>query len=284
MIDLHTHSTASDGTMTPEEIVGHAAAVGVTAFALTDHDTVDGVDRAILAGKKVGVQVVPGIELEVSVPDEDAVAGTCHLLGLDLADWGPSLGARLSSLVEGRESRNRRIVGRMQQAGIDVDYDELAAYAPEGIVARPHIARYLVDHNIADDEMHAFREYLGEFGAFYESRDVLTLEAAIGIIHDAGGKAILAHPHTLYVSRSGLTDRLIRWSRRGLDGVEAFHSNARYPDCVRIQATALELGMLVTAGSDFHGLHRPDRRLGRTADGRKIDALFLDPFVGARVR
>ncbi len=284
MIDLHTHSTASDGTMTPEELVEHAAAVGVTAIALTDHDTVAGVNRAVRAGKRVGVNVIPGIELEVSVPDEDAIAGTCHLLGLGLTAWGQSLNKRLSSLVLGRESRNRRIVERMQEAGIDVDYEELATYAPEGIVARPHIARYLVDHNIADDEVHAFKEFLGELGSFYESRDVPSLEEAIGIIHEAGGKAILAHPHTLYVSWSGLTDRLVRWSRHGLDGVEAFHSNARYRDCIRIQTVAAELGMLVSAGSDFHGLHRPDRRLGRTADGRKIDAAFLDPFVGERVR
>ncbi len=269
--------------MSPEELVEHAAETGVTAFALTDHDTVDGVDRAIRAGRRAGVQVIPGIEFEVEVPEDDAVPGTCHLLGLALTDWGDSLRNRLRSLLHKRESRNRRIVARMQKAGIEVDYDEVAAYAPEGVVGRPHIARYLVEHKIADDEVHAFKEYLGEFGSFYEPREVPTLQQAIDIIHSAGGKAVIAHPHTLYLSWPALTDRLVSWKRMGLEGVEAFHSNARYRDCLRLQQLAGDLGMLVSAGSDFHGLHRPDRRLGRTADGHKIDTAFLRPFAGERV-
>lgn len=270
--------------MSPEELVEHAAATGVTAFALTDHDTVDGVDRAMKAGRRAGVQVIAGIEFEVEVPEEDAVPGTCHLLGLALTDWGDSLRARLETLVHNRESRNRRIVARMQKAGIKVDYDEVASYSPEGVVGRPHIARYLVEHNIAEDEVHAFKEYLGEFGSFYEPREVSTLGQAIEIVHDAGGKALLAHPHTLYLSWSALTDRMVSWKRLGLDGVEAFHSNARYRDCLRLKQLASDLDMIVSAGSDFHGLHRPDRKLGRTADGRKIDPAFLEPFTGERVR
>ncbi len=269
--------------MSPEELVQHAANTGVTALALTDHDTIDGIERAAEAGRRSGVEIVAGIEFEVEVPEEHAVPGTCHVLGLGLTSWGNDVRHRLTTLLDKRESRNRRIVARMQRAGIQVDYEEVASYAPEGLVGRPHIARYLVDHKIADDEMHAFRQYLGEFGSFYEPREVPTLEQAISIIHGAGGKALIAHPHTLYVSWPGLTDRLSAWKRLGLDGIEAFHSNAKYRDCLRLQELAQTMGMIVSAGSDFHGLHRPDRRLGRTADGHKIDPHFLEPFAEARV-
>jgi hypothetical protein len=132
--------------------------------------------------------------------------------------------------------------------------------------------------------MHAFQEYLGEYGSFYVPREVPLLKDAIDLIHDAGGMAVLAHPYTLYVSWNGLTERLVHWKRLGLDGVEAFHSNVRYRDAVRIAEMASELEIVVSAGSDFHGLQRRDRRLGRSSDGHKIDDSFAVPFLRDRVK
>ncbi|HUX51584.1 MAG TPA: PHP domain-containing protein [Spirochaetia bacterium] len=279
MVDLHTHSTSSDGTMSPEQLVEHASALGMRAIALTDHDTVEGVEAAQQAATRCGITIIPGIEIEVNVPEEDDVPGICHILGLGLRSWKGTIEAHLASILDNRDRRNRSIISRMKLAGVKIEYDDVKAYAGDGVVGRPHIARFMVEQQLAHNELHAFKEYLGEFGTYFVPRDLPSLEDGIRMIHEAGGLAVLAHPYTLFVSWTGLADRLIHWQRLGLDGVEAYHSNIRYNQAKRIAELAQSLGLIVSAGSDFHGLQRHDRKLGRTSDGRKIDDSFALPFI-----
>lgn len=278
-IDLHTHSTASDGTLTPLELVRMAAGIGLEAMALTDHDTVAGVREAADTADSVGIHLIPGIELEVELEGDDEVPGSCHILGIGIDPDDSSLVTRIEDLQVRRAERNRTIIGKMRRAGIGVDYDDVRALAGGTQVGRPHIARYLVEKEIARNEIHAFQRYLGEGGDFFVPRSALSLDDALETIHRAGGKAVVAHPQTLFVSWTGLIDRLSRWRRQGLDGVEAFHPNLRWSYGRRISGAAEALGLIVSAGSDYHGPGRRDRRLGRTADGHKIDSAFLEPFA-----
>jgi len=274
MVDLHTHSTESDGTLTPEQLVEHATNEGVTALALTDHDTCAGIAAATGAGDELGVQVIPGIEIEV-----DYSPGTFHLLGLGIYRWRNVLEPALKELAEHRVARNLLMVQKIQDAGIPADYKAIMDIAGGSIVGRPHFAQFLMRQGVVNSVQEAFNRYLAEGKPFYAARERLSLARSVRLIHEAGGKAVIAHPNSLHLSATKLQEKLVEWKETGVDGVEAFHSNATYSECKRYEAMANELNLLITAGSDFHGPHRIDRRLGRTVDNKKIDDAYAAPFL-----
>ncbi len=274
MVDLHTHSTASDGTLTPTELVEVCRVEGVTTVALTDHDTIEGVEEAAAAGAARGVTVIAGIELEI----EYAAPGAFHLLGLGLTRRSSELTSFLSGVHIMRQDRNARMVERMRAAGIAVHEDEIAEFAGGDVLARPHFAQFLVERGIARSIQEAFDRFLGDGKLFYEPKGASSLEEAAAVVHSAGGVAVVAHPKTLFLSISSLRERLREWKTQGLDGVEAYHSNARLTDCRKIEALAREEGLMVSAGSDYHGPQRADRRLGRTAEGIAIEHHFANGF------
>lgn len=274
MVDLHTHSSESDGTLTPEELVAYAREIGLLALALTDHDTVSGLDRAEKAARKVGIRFIPGIEIEVAYQ-----GGEFHLLGLGISGWRGRFQETLKSLQEERTLRNRAILSRMKESGVAVEYSEVEDLAGGDIVGRPHFARLLVAKGIVKNIEDAFSRYLRPGMPYYVAKRALALEEATGLIHMAGGTAVIAHPLSLYLGWKVLPERIKAFQDAGVDGLEAYHSNATLKECRRLEGIAAELGLLVTAGSDFHGTHIPSRKLGRTCEGRPIDDAYALPFL-----
>jgi 3',5'-nucleoside bisphosphate phosphatase len=276
MIDLHTHSTASDGTLRPAVLVEYAHAMGLTAIALTDHDTVGGLDEASEAAERLGIELVPGIELEIS-----AERGVFHLLGLGLRSWREHLAGNLGAVKAFRKSRNVSMLERLRDAGLEAGYDDLERISGHDTVGRPHFAQLLVEKGVADSYQDAFDRFIGDGKPFHETKQTLSLEVATDAIHAAGGTAIVAHPYTLQLGWGALEDRLVEWKALGLDGIEAYHSNCSRATGQRLEVLANRLGMVVSSGSDYHGPHRSDRRLGRASDGEPIDDRFLAPFTEA---
>ena len=269
-VDLHTHSTASDGSRPPREVVRAAHALGLAAIALTDHDTVAGLADAEAEGQSLGVRVVPGVELSAVERDVET-----HLLGLHLGDVH-RLDARLDALRTMRLSRAERIVARLNELGVKVSIEDVLAQSGGGAVGRPHIARALVNDGWATDLRDAFDRYLGNGRAAYVPKDRLPIEDAIAMIHDAGGVAVLAHP-----GASGTRARIEALVNHGLDGVEVRHPSHSSEDVVRLQALVDHFRLVPSGGSDWHGLSEGGRALG----GMRIPFAWLerqDAFVSNR--
>ena len=276
MIELHCHSTASDGRLSPEALIRHAQAEGLRALVLTDHDTTAGVAEARKTAAEVGLIFRAGVEIEV-----DNATGEFHLLGLGVDDLDPRFQAGLGKLQELRKERNLRIFAKMKDAGLSGDYSDVVALAgDEGLVGRPHFARWLVKRQKVATVQDAFDKFLGKGQLFYEKKAALPLQEALELIHGAGGTAVLAHPLSLYLTLTKLEEALVEWKSWGLDGIEAFHPGAAMSKCRQFEDLGRRLGLKISAGSDFHGENRPDRRLGHTAGGLVIGDEFLEEILG----
>jgi predicted metal-dependent phosphoesterase TrpH len=288
MIDLHTHSTASDGSLSPSELINEAKKRELSAIALTDHDTLGGLQEAARAAEALGIRFIPGIEIEIGrfrtgageesrdeAPGPPEIAGEFHLLGLGISRPSGAFLDQVAGLSRRREARNREILDRMHELSIDASYEEIQALAGGHSVGRPHFAAFLVERRITKNREQAFARYLGKGKPFYVPTVGMDFEKALSGIKESGGIAVLAHPMSLYVAWGRLPELIQSLKDRGLDGLEAWHPTAKVSTCRRLEELALSLGLLVTAGSDFHGEARPDRRLGITAGGKKIDRSFL---------
>lgn len=270
MIDLHSHSRASDGSYTPAELIDHAVAEGLSVLALTDHDTVSGNAAAAEAASLKAIRFIAGIELDI-----EWKPGECHMLGLGLKTTHPDLASVLIRLNEERRNRNGDIADRMRASGIDIDLERVEALAGGGTVGRPHFAQFLVDTKVVKNRQQAFDRYLAKDRPFYVDRKSISMDEGIAAIRACGGVAVLAHPLSLYVSWSHMSDIIASFKERGIVGIEAWHPAARVIDCERLEALGHSLGLCVTAGSDFHGAARPDRRIGKTAASRDIDDKYF---------
>ena len=250
-IDLHTHSTASDGSRTPAEVARAAKAAGLAAFALTDHDTLDGLSPARAAASELGLRLVDGIELSAMEGDLET-----HVLGLHLADTA-ELAHRLIAVREMRMSRAQRIVERLNALGIPVTFDAVLRESAGGAVGRPHVARALIAGGWVLDFREAFERYLGNGKSAYVPKDQLALRDAIALIHRAGGIAILAHPG------AGCTrERVAALVDLGLDGLEVLHPSHSWEDARRLDVMVGELALVRSGGSDWHGATDGARSLG----------------------
>jgi predicted metal-dependent phosphoesterase TrpH len=282
MIDLHTHSRASDGTLTPGDLIKAAKARGLSAIALTDHDTLDGLSEAREEAVIQGIRFIPGIELEIrwipgaDMPPDTGISGEFHLLGLGLREIGPGFREALGDLARRRDLRNMQILDRMGELGIKADYGEIRALSGGGSVGRPHFADLLVNRRIVKNREQAFAQYLGKGRPLYIPKEGLEFSRAVAIIGEAGGIPVLAHPGSLYVAWGRLPALVADLVAQGLRGIEAWHPTAKVRFCKRLEDLGKSLGLYITAGSDFHGASRPDRKLGITAGDRKIEDSFLD--------
>jgi 3',5'-nucleoside bisphosphate phosphatase len=246
--DLHTHTRASDGTEMPAENVRIAHAAGLFALAITDHDTVAGIGEAEAEGNRLGITVVPGVEISTVAGGQDL-----HVLGYYIRTGDPLLLNRLEELRSVRDRRNVMMLAKLRELGIEITLDEVmerrrSTGRSDETVGRPHIAQVLMDKGVVGSLDEAFSKYLGRTGSAYVNPPRIHPETAIKWIHEAGGAAVLAHPG-LY-GDDALVETLIPL---GLDGIEAFHSDHSQEDEERYQAMAERNGLLVTAGSDFHG-------------------------------
>ncbi len=239
-IDLHAHSTRSDGALTPTDLVERAASCGVRTLALTDHDTVEGLDEARNAGATWGVELVAGVEISAWLGRE------VHVLGYFIDDRAPGLSAVLDRQRNSRVQRVRDIGARLERLGLPIDADAVIASA-DGNVGRPHIARALVAAGHVPDTQAAFDRLLGGNGSAYVPASRLTAEYAVRIIHDAGGVAVLAHPGV-----EAVDDRIPGLVDAGLDGIEVEHPAHDAATANRYRGLAHRLGLVPTGGSDFH--------------------------------
>ena len=269
-IDLHAHTTASDGDQSPTQLIALAKAAGLAAIAVTDHDTTDGVGEALEAGMRLGVEVIPGIELSAEIDSEPGQRGQCHILGLGIDPRNPTLLARLHKIQDNRINRNARMVEKLnsldelKSRNIHITLAEVEAEAGGDIVARPHFAKVLMAKGLVGSVQEAFNEYLGENAKAHVPRDSVTPEEAIRLIHDAGGVAILAHPNNCKRGTPEATEQYILQLRaKGLDGIEARYNLHSPEDTARYLDLASRHGLLTSGGSDFHGLSvKPKVKLG----------------------
>ena len=252
MIDLHTHSTASDGACTPERLMDLAASVGLAAIALTDHDTLDGLQRANARAAETGLVVVPGVEIEI-----ECATGEFHLLGLGLiGDTGP-LREALAGVQAARRARNDRMAAKLQAGGFPITMEEVRAAAGGEIVSRAHFAQVLVRRKLVGSVDAVFKKLLGKGMPYYEPRACLALPEASRLIARAGGTAVIAHPVSLGLKGPALRAFVASCRDQGVGGVEAWHPNHSVKEC---------------------------RKLGFTSGGREIPDRFLEPFLRGGVR
>ncbi len=256
-IDLHLHTTHSDGSQTPAEVVRLAHEAGVSALAITDHDITTGLPEAIAAGQELGIEIIPGIEISSRHGESEL-----HVLGYFLKWEDAQLNERLMTLRESRHRRNPKIIELLQAAGIDITYDEVRAVAGSDSVGRPHIARVLMDKKVVMTAKEAFDRFLAEGKAAYVPRDLPAPVDAIRWIKDAGGLAVLAHPTWVKTTEGTLTDLARQLKEQGLDGVEVHYSTHTPRQTRTYLSLAKQLGLLVTGGSDFHGMTKPDIEVG----------------------
>jgi predicted metal-dependent phosphoesterase TrpH len=241
--DLHIHSTASDGTLTPEEVVDRAARLGLGAVSIADHDTVEGVPNALKEGCRVGLEVIPAVEINT-----DSSKGEAHILGYFLAQWEPSLEVALADLRESRRERLERMVERLQDAGVDVELSRVLEIGGHGSVGRPHLAHAIVEAGFARTPDEAFRRFLVRGAPGYVPRKRFAPAEAIELVHNAGGVAVIAHPEKVH--DEALIDSLISG---GLDGVEVYHVDHSPSRTRWWREFASKRGLLLAGGSDSHG-------------------------------
>lgn len=282
MIDLHTHTTVSDGGDSPTELVMRAAAVGLDAIAVTDHDNDLGCDEAQAAGKEHGVEVVRGVEISCDV---DALEGfspsarpTMHLLGYFVPASDNPLSDGLAELRHHRANRNVHIVERLNELGIPVTFEEVEAEAggPGSQIGRPHFAAVLVRHGAVPDYQTAFDDYLAKGAKAYIGRKLLKPAEAIELMLSAGAVPVLAHPFTLNLEIHELERFVTGLVAAGLKGIEGYHGDLPDADQEPYRALGRKHGLVLSGGSDYHGDMRPDRGLPGGKCGVTVPAKALD--------
>lgn len=267
MIDLHIHTTASDGQYSPTEIIEKAASKKMAAIAITDHDNIEGLEEGKKAAEELGVNLIPGVEINIQNH-----GGEFHLLGLGFTEYSDSLIEVLSKLKKDRDDRNFQVMERIKAEWPDFSMEEILADNNGSSLGRPHFAAYLVKKGVVKTRQQAFDRYLAKGRPWYVERSGANLDEAIVAIKESGGAPVIAHPMSLFLSWGKLPDFLRDIYERGVVGLEAFHPGARVTECLRLDELGRQIGFFITAGSDFHGEKiRADRRIGYTCGGKKIE-------------
>ncbi|MDE6600702.1 MAG: PHP domain-containing protein [Lachnospiraceae bacterium] len=262
-IDLHTHTSKSDGSYTPTELVDYAVEKNLAALAITDHDSIEGLDEAVAhaaALKERGlpsVEVIPGIEFSTKYEKRDV-----HIVGLYISYKKESFRDALCSFVNSRVSRNRKMCENLQGAGIDITYEKLLAMYPGAVITRAHYASYLLAHGYVKSRQDAFARYLGDHTKYFVPREKVTPSQAVELILKADGVPILAHPPLYHMGNDRLEALVAFLKADGLMGIEVFYSTYSNQDTRDMQRLADKYELLVSGGSDFHGANKPGLDLG----------------------
>jgi 3',5'-nucleoside bisphosphate phosphatase len=256
-IDLHTHSTHSDGTFAPAELVRLAAERDLQVVALTDHDTTNGLPEALATGLEVGVQVVPGVEFSA-----EYLGTSVHILCYWMDEEDPALQLELRRLREDRYRRGEVMVDKLGSLGLPVEFERVREIAGDATIVRPHIAQAMVEAGVVASEKEAFDRYIGDGGPAHVAKHALDPLDAVALIEDAGGVCALAHPG-MWGDQSSVPDELIeRMAAAGMRGLEVDHPDHTPEACERYRALADRLGLIATGGSDCHGSRYDPVRLG----------------------
>ena len=271
-IDLHVHSTRSDGTYTPTQLVDYAMEKGLAAFALTDHDTIDGLEEAIsyaeglrtkqteagaLAPSSPVPEVIPGIEFSSEYQGQDI-----HIVGLYIDYHNKTFAAKLQEFVDSRTLRNQKMCRLLQEAGMDITYDALLQEFPDSVITRAHYAKYMLNHGYITSMKEAFDRYVGDHAPCYVPREKVTPKQAVELILEAGGIPILAHPILYHMGKERLDNLVSELKEAGLTGIEAIYSTYNAHEEREIRELAAKYDLCISGGSDFHGSNKPGLDLG----------------------
>jgi predicted metal-dependent phosphoesterase TrpH len=266
-IDLHIHSTASDGTLTPEEIVARACRLGLEAIAITDHDTVTGVHQLLQKGIPQELRFLTGVEVSTAAPPEFPCRGSLHLLGYGFRPEDTALDRQLQKLQDARRNRNPLIIAKLQDLGINITMEELTSGDTLQQTGRPHIARLLRKKGVVATFDEAFERFIGNNAPAYVDKYRIEIRDAIELIRQAGGIPVLAHPALIHpIGNWQLADLLAELQSLGLLGLEAYYPEHSAAQTQQFLALAEQHSLLVTGGTDFHGAIKPDIEMG-SADG-----------------
>ncbi len=253
-VDLHTHSTASDGSYTPTELIDYAHEKGLASIAVTDHDTVAGLDEAIAAGSKYDdLEVIPGIEFSTVNEGKEV-----HVVGLYIDYKSPVFTKRLEEFRNSRIERNKKMCQKLTEAGLPMDYDELISAFEGSVLTRAHYAAYMLEKGYIKSRQEAFDRYIGDNCPCFVPRENVTPELAVEIILEAGGVPVLAHPVLYHLSNEKLDALVARMKAAGLMGIEAIYCTYSASDEREIKALAKKYDLLISGGSDFHGANKKD--------------------------
>ncbi len=262
-IDLHTHSNKSDGSFSPSELVDYAVEKGLSAIALTDHDTTEGLDEALhhaaslKEAEKPSVKVIPGIEFSTEYEKKDV-----HVVGLFIAYDTPLFQSQLKRFVDSRVARNIKMCNNLREAGIDITFGKLQAETPEAVITRAHYAAYLLNHGYVKSREDAFSQYLGDHTKYFVPREKVTPFQAVKLILDVGGIPILAHPPLYHIGADRLDTLVHALKDAGLMGIEVLYSSYTNQDERDMRRLAEKYDLLPSGGSDFHGENKPGLDLG----------------------
>ena len=258
-VDMHVHTIASDGTFTPEEVVRRAKSFGMKSIAITDHDTVDGLEEGKKIAAEIGIEFIQGIEISCNVDNLEV-----HILGYFLNLNDEKFLAELEELKKAREKRNKKVVEKLEKCGIVIDIEKVKNMAPGNIISRVHIANYLVKIGAAISKNDAFEKYLGKTGVAYVPKENFPPERAVKMLHANGAFISMAHPK-LITQNDGLLENMIAELKKiGLGGLEAIYSTFTPSEKRKYKKMAKRHSLLVTGGSDFHGANREGIDIGDT--------------------
>lgn len=257
MIDLHVHSTESDGTDTPETLTRLAKEAGLSAFALTDHDTITGIRKAKPVAAELEIEFVPGIELSTDYEGTEV-----HILGYYIDETNEYFLKQLQTFLDSRDMRNEKMAFLLQKEGFDITLDKLLAEYPNSVITRAHFARYLVEHHMVKNRETVFSKYLGNQCRCYVPREKISPFEAVKLIQSGGGVAFFAHPILCHMNFDRLKRFISDLKDAGLTGIEAIYSANSPGDTGNLKRIAKENDLLISGGSDYHGANKPYLRLG----------------------
>ncbi len=273
IVDMHVHSSASDGTFSPSALLQEAKKAGLSAMALTDHDTMDGIAQAAACAKEIGIELIAGVEFSTDYLEQEI-----HVLGYYLSEEYPKLKNKLEEFRDFRVTRNERMVERLTQEGFSITMEQLKKRAPDSVITRAHVAKHLVETGQVADIPTVFAKYIGENCCCYIQRPKITPVEAVRLIIEAGGLAVLAHPVLYKLTDAELRQMIQEMKDAGMCGIEAIYSENTPEDEARFLALADSFGLLVSGGSDFHGTNKPDIRLGVGKGNLHIPYKLLQAF------
>lgn len=269
-VDLHVHSNASDGTMSPEEVVAYAASKQLKAIALTDHDTVAGLPRAKRAAAGFPLELIPGIECSCFYEGTEI-----HILGLYIDDTAPSLVNGLKHFVRIRESRNENMLKRFQEDGFAITMEDLTCGNPDTVITRAHFARVLTEKGYVSSMDKAFDKYLQYGGRYCTRKEMVTPDQVMELLRQSGAWISLAHPMQYHMGYGQIEALVSQLTELGLNGLEVYHSSQNPYQSSKLKEIAKKYGLLPSGGSDFHGSNKPDINIGTGRGGLRISYSLL---------
>lgn len=274
-IDLHTHSTFSDGTFTPLQLVKYAEEKGLKAFALTDHDTTEGIKEA--KSIETNVEVISGVEISTRYDKKEI-----HIVGLYVNENDADLNKQLKYYREKRVTRNFEILEKLNSLGVDITIDDVKESCTGDVISRAHIAKALVSKGFVGSYTEAFERYLGDNKCAYVPRETLNYEESMELITKAGGVPVLAHPLLYKMSDTNLENMMVKLRQKGLKAVEVYYSTHSNSDTQHVMAMANRVGLIYSGGSDFHGATKPKIDMGTGMGKLAVPYEILEKIRGER--